>query len=254
MHYLTNALLTFCLFIGFACGGTTPHSDAAPITHTIWDKLTKKYVSATGMVNYKGFKQDQAELKQYLDLLRANAPNEKTWTKDQQLAYWINAYNAFTVDLILQYYPLKSIKDIGASIKIPFVNTPWDIKFIQIGGEKLDLNNIEHGIIRKKFSEPRIHFALVCAAMSCPPLRHEAYTAEKLNEQLDDQGRKFLNDPGKNKITRSAAELSKILDWYGGDFKKKAPILDWINKYSTTRIDRETPISYKTYNWALNEQ
>lgn len=206
------------------------------------------------MVNYKGFANDKAELTTYLNTLSKNPP-ATNWSKAEQLAYWINAYNAYTIQLILNHYPVKSIKDIGSKIKIPFVNTPWDIKFIKIGNETYDLNNIEHGIIRKQFNEPRIHFALVCAAKSCPRLRNEAFEASRLNAQLDDQAVDFLNSPGKNSITPKQASLSKILDWYGGDFKKQGlSVKDVVNKYSKTKITDDTKISYQTYDWSLNEQ
>jgi hypothetical protein len=243
------------LFVAALFGSctATPTSDAAPVDHSAWDKLLKKHVNDKGFVNYTAFKKDYDELKKYLDMLSASAPNEKTWSKEEQLTYWINAYNAFTIQLILDNYPgISSIKDIGSKIKIPFVNTPWDVKFIKIGNTKMDLNNIEHGIIRKKFDEPRIHFALVCAAKSCPPLRNEAFVAERLDKQLDDQARDFINDKSKNNVTKDKAEVSKILSWYGGDFTKKMPIADWLNKYSTTKIDKNTPISYNDYNWELN--
>lgn len=229
-------------------------SNAAPPSHDSWNKLLNKHVSTAGWVNYGGFKTDQKQLDAYLDLLQKNAP-ASSWSSNEKLAYWINAYNAFTIKLILNHEKegIKSIKDIGSKVKIPFVNTPWDIKFIKIGGQEMDLNNIEHGIIRKQFNDPRIHFALVCAAKSCPPLRNEAFTAEKLSSQLDDQGRKFLNDTSKNKITSSSATLSKILDWYGGDFKGNGKsVNDWINKYSKTKISSSTKIAYMTYDWALN--
>jgi len=225
--------------------------DAKPIDHAQWDKLLKKHVSEKGFVDYAGFKKDAAELKKYLDLVSQNAPAD-SWSKDDQLAYWINAYNAFTVQLILDNYGVSSIKDIGSKIKIPFVNTPWDVKFINIEGKKMDLNNIEHGVIRKKFAEPRIHFALVCAAKSCPKLRNEAFTGAKLNEQLDDQGRDFLNDNTKNIVTKDKASLSKILSWYGGDFTKTQPMNEWVNKYSKVKMDKDASISHLNYNWELN--
>lgn len=228
-----------------------PSSKAEPISHSVWDKLLKKHVSKTGDVDYAGFKKDQKELKKYLDLVEKNAP-AKSWSKDEQLAYWINAYNAFTVQLILDNADKKitSIKDIGSKIKIPFVNTPWDVKFINIGGEKMDLNNIEHGIIRKQFKEPRIHFALVCAAKSCPPLRNEAFMADKLDKQLQDQGETFMNDASKNKITENSAQVTKILDWYGKDFNK--PIPEIINDFSKTKVKKDVKVTYMDYNWALN--
>lgn len=248
--------LTLILFILFgitqSCFAVdTPTSAAAPISHDIWDNLLKKHVSATGFVNYGGLKKDQAELKKYLELLSTNAP-ATSWTKEEKLAYWINAYNAFTVQLILNHADkgLKSIKDIGDKIKIPFVNTAWDIKFIKIGGKELDLNNIEHGIIRKQFDEPRIHFALVCAAKSCPSLRNEAFVSSKLNAQLHDQGVKFFNDNFKNDIKPTSVQVSKILDWYGSDFDKS--IIEVVNTYSKTKANKTAKIVFKEYNWELN--
>lgn len=245
--------LFFALFFSIqSCWAIdAPTSTAAPVSHVIWDKLLKKHVNSSGFVDYAGFKQDQVELKKYLTLIEGNAP-AKSWSNDERLAYWINAYNAFTIQLILDNADkgITSIKDIGSKIKVPFVNTPWDVKFITIGGKKMDLNNIEHGIIRKEFDEPRIHFALVCAAKSCPPLRNEAFVASRLKKQLQEQGVKFINDASKNKITPNSAKVSKILDWYGGDFKKSK--VDIINDYSKVKVNQNATISYMDYNWSLN--
>ncbi|MCK5368247.1 MAG: DUF547 domain-containing protein, partial [Cyclobacteriaceae bacterium] len=168
--------------------------------------------------------------------------------------YWINAYNAFTVKLIIDHYPLESIKDIGSAIQIPFVNSPWDIKFIEINGKKLDLNNIEHSILRKKFDEPRIHFAINCASFSCPKLRREAYVANNLDVQLEKQAIQFINDLERNSISGSHAEVSKIFSWFKGDFTKEGSLVDFLNQYSNTEIGKESKISYMNYNWALNEK
>jgi hypothetical protein len=216
-----------------------------------WDNLLKKHVNASGMVNYKGFQKDKTGFDAYLKLLSDNAP-QSSWSENDQKAYWINAYNAFTVSLILQKYPVKSIKDIAG--KIYKINTPWDIKFINIGGKKYDLNNIEHGILRKKYDDPRIHFALVCAAISCPRLRDEAYTGAKLDSQLEDAGKEFLNDKSKNNITAGKADLSKYFSWYKGDFTKNGSLVAYINKYSQTKINNNTKIGSLDYNWNLNEQ
>ena len=226
----------------------------ASVDHSIFDKLLKKYVNEKGLVNYKGFKSDEKVLDQYLDMLSKNAP-QSSWSKNEEKAYWINAYNAFTIKDVVKHYPIKSIKDIGSSIQIPFVNTPWAEKFFTIGGEKMSLDNIEHGTLRKKFEDPRIHFALVCASISCPRLRNEAYMPDKLDAQLDDQGKDFLNNPAKNKIAKDKAELSKYFDWYKGDFKENGQsVVKWVNKYSTTDITEKTKIDYLDYNWNLNEQ
>lgn len=220
-------------------------------SHQQWDRLLKKHVNAAGLVNYKGFQRDKGELDAYLKLLSDNAP-ENSWNKNDQKAFWINAYNAYTVALIIKHYPVKSIKDIAG--KIYKINTPWDIKFITIGGKKYDLNNIEHGILRKNFDDPRIHFALVCASVSCPRLRDEAYTGSKVDAQLDDAGKEFINDRSKNRITPAKAELSKYFSWYKGDFTKNGSLVNFINQYSQTKVNPGTKVSYIEYNWNLNEQ
>lgn len=220
-------------------------------SHLQWDKLLKKHVNASGLVDYKGFKKDEGQLNIYLKMLSDNAPQD-TWSENDKKAFWINAYNANTVSLILQHYPVKSIKDIAG--KIYKINTPWDIQFITIGGKKYDLNNIEHGILRKKFDDPRIHFALVCAAMSCPKLQRDAYTGDKINAQLDDAGKDFLNDKSKNRVGADKAELSNYFSWYKGDFTKKGSLADFINKYSQTKMNDKTKINTVDYNWNLNEQ
>jgi len=224
------------------------------ISHSEFDVLLKKHVSAEGKVNYKGFKKDSAALKRYLNLLTKTPPNEKTWTPQEQMAYWINAYNAFTIKLIIQYYPIKSIKDIGSSIQIPFVNTPWDIKFIQVGADKMDLNQIEHGILRKKFDDPRIHMALVCASKSCPILLNEAYIPEKLDQQLSHQTRAFLADPFRNKISPDKPRLNMIFNWYEMDFSKNGgSVTTFVNTYSLVKIKANAKVSFLEYDWGLNE-
>ncbi|MGI4736952.1 MAG: DUF547 domain-containing protein [Janthinobacterium lividum] len=227
---------------------------STPVDHSAFDKLLKKHVTAQGLVDYKGFKADETVFNQYLALLSKNPP-AANWSKNDQMAYWINAYNAYTIRLILDHYPVQSIKDIGSKIKIPFVTTPWAAKFFSIGGEKMSLDNIEHGILRKKFDDPRIHFTLVCASISCPRLRNEAYTAAQLEKQLDDQGHDFLNNPAKNNITKPSAQLSKYFDWYKGDWEKNGQsVVKWVNRYATTKIDASTKVTYLEYNWNLNKQ
>jgi len=158
-----------------------------------------------------------------------------------------------TIQLVLKYYPLKSIKDIGSSIQIPFVNTPWDVKFISIGNEKMDLNNIEHGQLRKKFDDPRIHFAIVCASKSCPVLLNEAYDPARLEQQLDKQAKVFLADTFRNKIAADKIQLSKIFDWFKGDFTKNGSLIDYLNKYALVKINANAENSYLDYDWSLNE-
>ena len=159
---------------------------AAVSLHEGWNALLQKHVSENGVVDYKGFKADKADLDAYLEALSENVPTKET-ARDEALAYWINAYNAFTVDLITRNYPTKSI--------LRFDNgKTWDVKRIKLGGEKYSLNQIENEIIRPQFKEPRIHFAVNCAAQSCPPLANEAFTASNLEQLLDARARAFINN------------------------------------------------------------
>ncbi len=222
-------------------------------SHEIYTRLLKKNVTQEGKVNYKAFIKDSVEFNKYLRILRTTPP-DKTWTRNEQMAYWINAYNAFTIKLITSYYPVKSIKDIGGSIQIPFVNTPWDIKFITIGKDKMDLNNIEHGILRKKYDDPRVHMALVCASRSCPILLNEAFDALHLEEQFTKQTKAFLEDPYRNKVSPDKPQLSMIFNWYSMDFNKNGKsVRDFVNGYSTVKIKPNAKISFIEYDWGLNE-
>lgn len=239
-------ILTLILLIGISI----PSISQEYLKHDQWTSLLQTYVSPTGNVDYKGIKEHEAELDAYLEVLSKNHPTSE-WDKNDQLAFWINAYNAFTVKLIVKNYPVVSIKDLGGSIYK--VNTPWDEKFIHIGEETYDLNNIEHGIIRKEFNDPRIHFAVNCASISCPPLRNEAYVGSKLNAQLDDQAKRFINDPTKNKITKGKAQLSKIFTWFKGDFTASGlSIAEFINQYSEVKMTKKTKVTYFDYDWNLN--
>jgi len=212
----------------------------SPPAHTIWDKLLRRYVSHSGKVNYKGLKGEKALLNNYTQLL-SNNPPEKNWSRNQRLAYWINVYNAYTVKLILDNYPLKSITDL---------DKPWDQKIIPIGDKTYSLNQVENEIIRPRFNEPRIHFAVNCAAKSCPPLLNEAFVSEKLNAQLQKQTKAFLNNATSNSISSNEIKLSKIFDWYKADFNN---LINFVNTYTETEINADAKISFLAYDWALNE-
>lgn len=251
-------LFQFCFLLFVAlllsnCEVKDVQSNSKPIKHDDWDALVKQHVNEAGWVDYKGFIADSTRLQNYLDQLRANHPNQKNWSRDEQLAYWINAYNAFTVELILDHYPVESIKDIKSGI--PFVNGVWDIEFIKIEDQVYSLNNIEHGIIRPKFNEERIHFAVNCASYSCPKLLNEAFCAEHLDQQLDKVVKAFINNPEKNLIEEDQIQLSKILSWYWMDFKNKYDSrIEFVNKYSTKKVNTDAKVDYLDYNWSLNEQ
>ena len=176
---------------------------AQTMDHSTWDALLKTHVDQEGHVDYKGFIKDSAKLDSYLNLLSKQQP-QKSADKHEILAYWINAYNAFTVKLIIDNYPIKSIKSIGS---------PWDKKFIPLTNKSVSLNYIEHEILRK-MKEPRIHFGIVCASISCPKLLNEAFTPSNVDAQLSTATKAFLADPTKNNLTEHRIELSNIFKWF----------------------------------------
>lgn len=214
------------------------------IDHSAWDKMLKKYVNDAGFVDYKGFTSEQAQLQGYLTMLSKMEPNED-WSVQELLAYYINLYNAATVELILENYPIKSIKDIKGA---------WSKDFVKIGDKEISLGAIEHGVLRK-MNEPRIHFAINCASYSCPKLMNEAFTASKINEQLDKATKEFINGD-KNEISANHPKLSKIFDFYTGDFKVdgKKDVIAYINQYSKIKINPNSRYTFKAYDWNLNAQ
>ncbi len=210
--------------------------------HTSYGELVVKYVSTEGNVDYDGFKRNWGSLRNYIKALSENMPTDQ-WTKDDKLAYWMNAYNAMTVDLILRNYPLESIKDI---------KDPWGQRFWKLGDKYYNLNEIEHKILRK-MGDARIHFGINCASFSCPPLLNEAFTAQKVDTQLDLLARRFVNDKQRNTITANSIEISEIFNWFAKDFKTNGSVIDFLNKYSETPINAKAKKRFKEYNWSLNK-
>lgn len=217
---------------------------ADPISYTAFDELLKKYVSAKGNVNYKGFKTESAKLDEFCKLLEENPPKE-SWTTAQKKAFWINAYNAMIIKLVIKHYPVTSVK------KVVKAGKPWNLKFFKIGDIE-DLDGIEHKILRK-MGDPRIHVGINCASFSCPKLNNKAYTADNVESELESLMKEFVNDANKNKITASKLELSEIFNWFKDDFTKKGTLIEFLNKYANTKINSNASISNMKYNWSLNE-
>lgn len=223
---------------------STTANSAVNVDHSQWTKLLQKYVNKQGMVNYKGFQNEETQLDAYLDMLAAKDPNND-WSVQELLAFYINLYNAQTVKLIVENYPTKSIKDLDG---------PWTKGRARVDGRELSLGGIENGILRK-MNEPRIHFAINCASISCPKLLDEAYTAAKINEQLERVTKEFING-SKNDISENNAEISSIFKFYPDDWKVngKVNITGYINQYSSTKLNPKANLTYKEYDWGLNEQ
>ncbi len=243
---------------------------AASFDHSAWDALLKRQVQSpdngmTTAVDYAGFAAERERLKGYLAGLSAVEPQTfDSWPADEQLAFLINAYNAWTVELILGAWPeLESIKDLGSLFR-----SPWSRAFIPLLGKTRSLDDIEHGLIREsaRYREPRIHFAVNCASIGCPALRAEAYRADVLQAQLDEQTRLFLADRSRNRLSGTTLELSSIFKWYRKDFEKQwqgyARLEDFLADYAAalglSPVDvrqlkaGEIRIRFLDYDWRLN--
>jgi len=223
---------------------STTANSVVNVNHAQWTKLLQKHVDGEGLVDYKGFQKDEKMLDTYLDMLASNNPNND-WSVQELLAFYINLYNAQTVKLIIENYPTKSIKDLDG---------PWTKGRASVAGRELSLGGIENGILRK-MNEPRIHFAINCASISCPKLLDEAYTAAKINEQLDVVTKSFING-NKNDIKENEAQISSIFTFYPNDWKVngKVNLTAYINQYSNVKLNPNANITYTDYDWGLNEQ
>jgi hypothetical protein len=225
-------------------------AEGATFDQSVFNDVVKQAVDADGYVDYAALKADSAKLDQYIASLAT--ANLDALGRNERLATLINAYNAFTLRLILDNYPMKSIKD------IPEANR-WNASRWKLAGQTVSLNDLEHKLIRTNFREPRIHFALVCAAVSCPKLRNEAYVGATLDAQLADQLKYCLTDPatrGRWVQYSGGGEvgLTKLFDWYGKDFLANAPSVPAYVKPLIPGLPDNAKVSFIDYSWALNDK
>jgi hypothetical protein len=225
--------------------------------HQAFTKVLSTHVGK-GKVDYAALKKRPSELNAYLDTLAAVSKKDyDRWSKQQQMAFLINLYNAATLKLIIDHYPVKSIKDIGSIIK-----GPWKQEVVRLWGKKVTLDHVEHDLLRPGFKDPRVHFAVNCASIGCPDLRNEAFQASKLEDQLDEQARGFLRDSSRNRLDakNKTLHLSLIFKWFKEDFVNKsgsvekfvAPYFEDADRSVIQRGGLE--IEYTDYNWNLNKQ
>ena len=259
------------LVLGLAAAAAWPLARAQAFDHgyAAWEALLKKHVrwlpdNKQSRVAYAGMAADRAALKAVLDSMSAVTPAAfAAFTRAQQMAFLINAYNAFTIELVLTEYPkLKSIKDLA-----PVWSSPWKKSFFKLLGETRTLDWIEHEQLRPKYDDPRIHAAIVCASIGCPALRPEPFTAERLEEQLEDGMRRFMGDRTRNRAGAERLEVSSIFKWFREDFEKGhqgfQKVEDVFARYATQlsadpavqeqlRARKLTP-SFLDYDWSLND-
>ena len=243
-----------------ACG--TVRADEAD-SNTLFTAVLADHVRDRH-VNYAALCEDE-RLGTYVNRLSSTNPAEIENDSDR-FAFWINAYNAFTLKIVCDNYPLESINDLhfgGLIVGTVLNKTVWDKDFIEINGEKMSLNHIEHEILRKEFKDPRLHFAIVCASKSCPSLRSEAFVGSRLDSQLDDQAKVFFADPERNSfdMENKKAHLSKILDWFSKDFgSNDEEILLFVSRFAAADVAAairsdvgEWDIKHTEYDWSLND-
>lgn len=205
------------------------------------DALLQNHVSAEGTVNYKAIKSDPT-FERCISTFRNMAP-EDSWSKVKKMSFWINVYNVFTIKLMVDNYPLESIRDL---------KEPWHKKFIELKGVKYSLDQIENEILRPTFNDPRIHFAINCASVSCPRLNNRAFFDTSLDRMLDQLTRDFLSDKSKNKIGPKEYELSPIFDWFSSDFEKAGGVVKFINRFSKIKIPADATPTFLEYDWGIN--
>ena len=247
---VTKLAMVLCLFLMAIQNAT-----AAPAgdLHSVWSELLGRHVSA-GVVDYQAMKKKENRLDEYLAILDATDPQQLQ--KAERLAFYINAYNAYTIKLILINFengrPVKSIKDIGG-----LFSGPWDIKLCRIGGKVYTLDNIEHDIIRPIFKDPRVHFAVNCASQSCPPLISEAYVGSRLDDQLQANTINFINNKEFNRLDGSTLYVSKIFKWFPEDFNDD--IVAFFRQYAQgdlqsrlLELGDDITVKYLDYDWSLN--
>jgi hypothetical protein len=240
------------IFLSILCGLFSKSLSMAAdhIDNSIYAALLKKHV-INGRVNYDGFKRDEVLLDEYLAVL--SHTDFKSLSGNRRFAFYINAYNAFTIKLILTQYPgINSIKEIGG-----FFSNPWSKKFIKLKKIKVSLDYIEHEVLRPEFKDPRVHFAINCASKSCPILLNKPYESSILETQLDNQAEKFINDKKYTMIRGDTIFISKIFKWFKDDFSNN-PLL-FIKRYASKELKEQLnskknslTIKYLDYDWSLN--
>ncbi len=244
-------ILSLIFFVGLSIQAEAS-TDTDTVDHSLYARLLIKY-NDKGIVDYKGFKNEESKLDRYLKILKETDTNNLP--REEQLAFYLNAYNACTIKLILSAYPgVKSIKDLGNIFR-----SPWKKKICSIDGDRLTLDHIEHGIIRPRFKDPRAHFAVNCASKGCPPLRAEPYQGNILNQQLDDSTRTFINDPQRYRIEYHTLYVNEIFKWFSEDFDND--IIGFYLIYAEGDLKNflesnkgKIKIDYYDYDWSLNEK
>ncbi|QJX47686.1 DUF547 domain-containing protein [Hymenobacter taeanensis] len=220
--------------------------------HEPWSDLLNRHVTYEGRLDYQGLQEDEAELLDYLMSLRKVTPSA-AWTPQETKAFWLNVYNASAAYLVVQYYPVSSINDIRVKA-LSGAKSPWEAPVVNVGGQTYSLNQIEREKLSSSTPDPRIHFGLMYASASAAPMPKEAYDGSRLDQQLDAQTRRYLNDSNFNLLTATHLKLSGLFDAYAKDFGSPSEVRAFITHYTQTPIEPTATIEYLSFSWALNDR
>ncbi|RAK65937.1 DUF547 domain-containing protein [Hymenobacter edaphi] len=222
------------------------------LLHQPWDDLLKRSVQADGRLGYAALAEHDDQLRGYLQALRRTTP-QADWSRPDQAAFWLNVYNAYTVQLAVAYYPVQRLSDIKVKT-VGGYRSVWEAPEVNVGGKQYSLNQIEREILPRLLpQDPRRFLALHCAAASSPGLLPEAYCGQRLHQQLDAQARRFVNDPARNQLTAGAVQVSSVFDWHAAEFGDAARLIAFLNRYAATPVAPDATVQYLPYDWSLND-
>ncbi|WP_029894683.1 DUF547 domain-containing protein [Desulfohalovibrio reitneri] len=243
----------FSILVLTCCLLCLPLSAEGGVDNSLYADLLAEHVTADGLVDYQGLRADQAKLANYLDVLARTEPD--VLPRLERKAFFINTYNAWTLKLILDHWPVDSIKDIGG-----WFGSPWDIEFIPLDENQVSLDHIEHDILRPEFNDPRIHFAVNCASMGCPKLMDEPFSAGRLDEQLDRRTWATINDPDYVRLEGGTLYVSEIFDWFQEDWGGEDEVALFVKRFADKglasrigAVGNDLELKYIDYDWSLND-
>lgn len=247
-----SRFVSVSILVGLCLAMAVVAHAAGAVDNSVYARLLKEHVHQ-GLVDYSGLKEDEIRLDEYLSTLAST--DTASLNERERFSYFINAYNAWTIKLILMNWPgVESIKDIGS-----FFTSPWEIEFVSMGGEKVSLDYIEHEVLRPEFNDPRVHFVINCASLSCPPLADYPYEPDKLEVQLERAATSYINDRSQNRLEGNILYLSKLFDWFEDDFGGEDGVITFVLKYGRPKLAEKVmkrrgnlEVEYLDYDWGLN--
>lgn len=248
--FWSQPLLWLLLLLSAASARAANHS--LEQLHQSWDELLKQHVQADGRLSYATLAENDDQLRLYLQTLRRTTP-QPDWSRQDQAAFWLNVYNAYTLNLAVEYYPVQRLSDIKVK-SVGGYRSVWEALEVNVGGKEYSLNQIEREILPRLLpQDPRRFLALHCAAMSSPTLLTEAFSGPRLEAQLETLTHRFINDPTRNQLSGAAVQVSSVFDWHAAEFGETSKLIAFLNRYATTPVPATATVQYLPYDWTLNE-